>query len=98
LTPAQINPLDQVQVTLQLSISLPNLVLMIFSQPTLDGAELKKYVHWGPNLLSVVLPLSPGLHGITFQKNGILLAICYDALLPTTCKEKTHISFKDPVG
>jgi hypothetical protein len=27
-----------------------------------------------------------------------MLAICYDALLPTTCNEKTHTSFKDPVG
>jgi hypothetical protein len=71
---------------------------MIFSQPTLDGEELNKFVHWAPNLLSVVLPLSPRLRGITFQKNGTLLAICYNALLPTTCKEKTHISFKDPVG
>jgi hypothetical protein len=71
---------------------------MIFSQPTLEWGQLKKFVYWGPNLLSVVLPLPPRLHGVTFQKNRTLLAICYDALLPTTCKEKTQISFKDPVG
>jgi hypothetical protein len=71
---------------------------MSFSQPTLDGGELKKFVHWGPNLLSVVLPLSPRPHGVIFQKNGTLLAICYDARLHTICKEKTHVSFKDPVG
>jgi hypothetical protein len=38
----KLTPLEQVEVTLQLSVSLPDLVLMIFSQATLDWGELKK--------------------------------------------------------
>jgi hypothetical protein len=32
------------------------------------GVGLKKFVHWGTNLLFVALPLSPRLHGVPFHK------------------------------
>jgi hypothetical protein len=34
---------------------------------------MKKFVHWGPNLLLVALPLSPSLHGIPFHKIIIIM-------------------------
>jgi hypothetical protein len=47
---------DQVQVTLQLRVSLSDLVQRFLAgPPLLVGGALKNFFHWGPNRLSAAL-------------------------------------------